>query len=231
MSNCLMGKISKLAFEVGAKRIGVASIDRFTHAPKVYQPQSFLPDAKSVIVVGVHYPDACVEYCGAEDLQEMGAYGIVQVDMNVLLDILSYRIAKLLDKEGHHVTSFSTSHVWRYDTKEGIDRPFMPDFPHRHAAVAAGLGEFGWNGLVLNKDFGPRIRFNTIITSAELPATPMYDGPALCDKCMRCVTYCPMDAFRKETDGIGTIQIGEREFKFPRTNKWRCGWAEHFAIM
>lgn len=230
MENYLMDRISKLAFDVGAKAIGVAPIDRFNHAPKVYQPQSFLPDAKNVIVVGVHYPDACVEHCGTEDLQEMGAYGIVQVDMNVLLDILSFRIAKLLDKDGHRATSFSTSHVWRYDTQEGIDRAFMPDFPHRHAAVAAGLGEFGWNNLVINKDFGPRIRFNTIITSAELPATPMYDGPALCDMCMRCVKYCPMDTFRKETQSMDTFQIGDRTFKFPLTNKWRCAWAEHFAI-
>lgn len=39
-----------------------------------------------------------------------------------------------------------------------------------------------------------------------------------------------MDAFRKETGGLDVVRIGEREFKFPRTNKWRCGWAEHFAI-
>ncbi len=230
MTNTLMDRVSSLASEIGAQRVGVAPISRFSHAPKVYQPQSFLPDAKNVIVVGVHYPDACVEHCGGDDLQAMNAYGIVQVDMNVLLDILSFRIARLLDREGHNAVSFSTSHIWLYRTRPGVDRSFMPDFPHRHAAVAAGLGEFGWNGLVLNKDFGPRVRFNTIITSAELPATPMYDGPALCDKCMRCVKYCPMDTFRKETSGMDHVRIGDREFAFPLTNKWRCGWAEHFAI-
>lgn len=230
MNEKLMASIRELAFQTGAQAIGVSPAARFGHAPKPYHPGSFLPDAKSVIVVGVHYPDACVEHCGNHDLQDMNSYGIVQVDMNVLLDILSFRIAKLLDRHGFSAVSFSTSHIWRYKSFGAIERDFTPDFPHRHAAVAAGLGEFGWNGLVLNGDYGPRIRFNSIVTGAELPPDPMYAGPALCDKCMRCVKYCRMDTFRKEVSGMDTVKIGEREYKFPLTNKWRCAWAEHFAI-
>lgn len=223
-------EIEKLALETGAKMIGIAPADRFKDAPDVYKPESFIPGAKNVIVVGVHYPDACVEFCGNSDPQKMGAYGITQVDMNVLLDMLSFRITKLLDKHGYPAVSFSTSHIWRYDPFDEIDRCFTPDFSHRHAAVAAGLGEFGWNGLVINEKYGARVRFNSIITTAELPATPMYDGPALCDKCMKCVTSCPMDTFRKEVDGMDEFSIGGRDFKFPHTNKWRCAWAEHFAL-
>jgi len=74
------------------------------------------------------------------------------------------------------------------------------------------------------------VRFNSIITTAELEETPMYEGPALCDKCMKCVKYCRMDTFRKEVDGMDCIKIAGREYKFPNTNKWRCAWAEHFAI-
>lgn len=223
-------ELRELALGTGAHVMGVASLDRFAHCPKPYHPTSFLPDAKSVIVVGVHYPDACVEFCGGDDLQEMGPYGVVQVDMNVLLDLLSYRIAKSLDEQGFPSLSFSTSHIWRYRPFEEIERCFTPDFPHRHAAVAAGLGGFGWNGLVITEAFGPRIRFNSIITTAELPATPLYEGPALCDKCMRCVKHCRMDTFRKETSGLDRVVIGDREYRFPLTNKWRCAWAEHFAL-
>ncbi len=230
MKKNLLDQINELALGIGAQAVGVAPFDRFSHAPKPYQPESYLPGAKSVVVVAVHYPDACVEYCGDRDLQAMNSYGVVQVDMNVLLDILSYRVARLLDREGFEAVSFSTSHVWRYRPFGEIDRTFTPDFPHRHAAVAAGFGEFGWNGLVLNKDFGPRLRFNSIITTAELPPTPMFAGPTLCDKCMRCVKYCRMDTFRKEVSGKDHVVIGDREFEFPLTNKWRCAWAEHFAL-
>jgi epoxyqueuosine reductase QueG len=222
--------INRIAEDLGAQAMGVAPAERFAQAPLPFRPSAFLPDASSVIVVGLHFPDACVEHCGDDDLQDMNAYGIVQVDMNVMLDMLSFRIAKLLDRAGFEAVSFSTSHVWRYRPFGVIDRCFTPDFPHRHAAVAAGLGEFGWNGLVLHPEYGPRIRFNTIITNAPLEATPMYAGPALCDKCMRCVRYCSMDAFRKEVVGMDRVTIGGRTFTFPQTNKWRCAWAEHFAL-
>ena len=230
MPKPLINRVRELAFATGAQALGVAPAERFSQAPRPYWPSSYLPGARSVVVVGVHYPDACVEECGDKDLQAMNAYGIVQVDMNILLDVLSFRIARLLDREGFGAVSFSTSHIWRYRPFGEIARSFTPDFAHRHAAVAAGLGEFGWNGLVINPEFGPRIRFNCIITQAELPPTPMYAGPALCDKCMRCVKHCSMDTFRKEVAGLDRVVIGGREFKFPHTNKWRCAWAEHFAL-
>ena len=68
---------------------------------------------------------------------------------------------------------------------------------HRAAAVAAGLGEIGWNGLFLSAEFGPRQRVVSVVTDVELEPTPMYDGPPLCDRCMACVEDCPTDAFRK----------------------------------
>ncbi len=217
-------------FDIGARALGAAPSAAFSEAPEIYHPASFLPNARSVIVVGVHYPDACVDFCGKDDLQEMKAYGIAQVDMNILLDKLSFRIAKFLDDRDFASLSFSTSHIWRYRPFNGTDRCFTPDFCHRHAAVAAGLGEFGWNGLVISKDYGPRIRFNSIITEAEIEPTPMYEGPVLCDKCMKCVKHCPMDTFRKEVTEMDVVRIGGKEWKFPHTNKWRCAWAEHFAL-
>jgi epoxyqueuosine reductase QueG len=43
---------------------------------------------------------------------------------------------------------------------------------HRHAAIRAGLGVFGKNNLVLTKEFGPRQRFCTVLTDAELVPDP-----------------------------------------------------------
>jgi epoxyqueuosine reductase QueG len=66
----------------------------------------------------------------------------------------------------------------------------------RHAAVAAGLGEFGWMGLVMSPEYGPRNRFGVILTTLELPPDPMYDGEKLCrpDQCGSCTTICPAGA-------------------------------------
>jgi epoxyqueuosine reductase QueG len=68
-------------------------------------------------------------------------------------------------------------------------------FSQRHAAVRAGLGQFGLNNVVVTPRYGPRIRFNSVITSAALPATPLPTEP-LCrgERCMVCVEACPADA-------------------------------------
>ncbi len=66
---------------------------------------------------------------------------------------------------------------------------------HRHAATRAGLGEFGYNNLVLTRKFGARQRFNTVVTDAELVPDPLITEPiCLRDKCMLCMRACHMDA-------------------------------------
>lgn len=64
-------------------------------------------------------------------------------------------------------------------------------FSHRHAATRAGLGEFGYNNVVLTRQFGPRQRFNSIITEAELVPDPLIDRPiCLRDDCLICLKAC-----------------------------------------
>jgi epoxyqueuosine reductase QueG len=75
-------------------------------------------------------------------------------------------------------------------------------FSHRHAATRAGLGEFGYNNIVLTPQFGARQRFNSIITDAELIPDPLITKPiCLRDACMLCIRGgCPMDAITLRDD-------------------------------
>ena len=100
---------------------------------------------------------------------------------------------------------------------------FLHDFSHRHAAVAAGLGEFGFNGLVLVPNFGARIRFNSIITNAPLVPDSMYNGQKLCipEKCnYKCVRVCPTEALTR--DETFKVNIGEKLFEYTKSDKVRC---------
>ena len=66
---------------------------------------------------------------------------------------------------------------------------------HRHAATRAGLGEFGYNNILLTPQFGARQRLNTIVTAAELAADPLLDQPlCLRDECRLCLKACYMNA-------------------------------------
>jgi epoxyqueuosine reductase QueG len=74
------------------------------------------------------------------------------------------------------------------------DLPGM--FSQRHAAVRAGLGEFGLNNVVVTERFGPRVRFNSVVTTAPLTASPLLSTKAcLGVTCNICIDECPARAF------------------------------------
>jgi len=229
MDNLTKEVIDK-ARELGGDLVGIAGVERFKGAPMRMSPKGLLPEAKSVVVVAIHHLDASVELSGEPTPHDMGSYGGQSTVMNPMLDDISFLLARFLEDKGYKALPIAVSNIWRYRGYKDLKVSFAPDLAHRYAAVAAGLGEIGWNGLCLTPQFGPRQRFVSIITDAELEPSPMYSGEALCDKCMECVRNCPTDAFRKEVRGINEIEIGGKTYKFPDTNKWRCAWAEHFAL-
>jgi reductive dehalogenase len=67
------------------------------------------------------------------------------------------------------------------------------DIPY---ALQAGLGEYGRHGLLITKEFGPRVRIGKIFT--DLPLT--HDKPVrfgvkeFCEMCRRCSNACPPQA-------------------------------------
>ena len=65
----------------------------------------------------------------------------------------------------------------------------VPNFSHRCAAVAAGLGRVGWSGNIITEGYGARVLFGSIITDAELtPDNPLKNNP--CIGCKICEKSC-----------------------------------------
>ena len=226
----LTDRVKNLAIELGADLVGVAPVERFKNAPLRMSPKGLLPGARSVVVAAIHHPDACIELDGEPTAHDMGPYGLQSTVMNPRLDDISFLVARFLEDEGHAALPIAASNIWRYTGYKDLKVDFAPDLAHRYAAVAAGLAEIGWSGLALSPEFGPRQRWVSIVTEAELVPTPMYTGDPLCDRCMACVENCPVDAFRKEVKRINKLEIGGQTYEFPDTNKWRCAWAEHFGL-
>lgn len=63
-------------------------------------------------------------------------------------------------------------------------------------AIAAGLGEYSRMGLLITKEFGPRVRLGKIFTDLPLaPDQPIRFGvKEFCNICQRCVKACPIRA-------------------------------------
>ena len=103
---------------------------------------------------------------------------------------LDHMAEKLLD----HLLSGGYSAFSIGSTTEKFDRESLSaDFPHKTAAIRAGLGWIGKCDLLITKRFGSALRFNTVITNAPL----ICDDPvnySLCSECQACVQACPVNA-------------------------------------
>ena len=104
------------------------------------------------------------------------------------------------------VEGFTDIELWEGPAQEGLEK-FSPfrytygPFSHRHAATRAGLGEFGYNNVVLTRQFGPRQRFNSIVTDAELVPDPLIMEPiCLRDRCGLCLKACIMECITLRDD-------------------------------
>jgi epoxyqueuosine reductase len=229
MNRNLTLKVKEYALDLGADLVGIAPIERFVNAPIMMSPQGLMPTAKNVIVCAIHHPDAAIELGGEKHPQIIGPYSI-QYIMNCKLDYIAIRIAKLIESLGYDAIPIASSNIWRYRNFMDLDANFAPDMSHIYAATCAGLGQLGWHGLTMSPEYGPWNRFISIITDAPLCGTPIYDDIKLCDMCGECIKHCPTDAYRKEVNGVKSIEVEGKTFKFANKNLWRCAWGEHFDL-
>lgn len=216
----LTQRLLELALErLEVDLLGVAPVERLQGAPEGGRPTDYLPGARSVVVLAVKMPDAIIEVAGRYDEpgKTLGPYMWYGYPvMNWELSAAASRVAKFLETQGFKGLPFPPTGLnYKFGTRA--------DFSHRHAAVAAGLGEFGWTGLLLTPRFGPRQRLVSIVTDAPLEPSPLYEGPSLCrpDSCGRaCLKSCPTGAM----SGRVSLEMGGRTFEHARLHAVKCKW-------
>jgi epoxyqueuosine reductase QueG len=201
MSRALKAKIRRKCEDLDIPLVGFAPVTRWDKplfepwVPEEFRPRAIFPEAQTVIVIGLPVDLPIVETSPSIWYHEL--YRTI----NTLLDINGYRIAMFLNGEG-----FSSVWVPRdgYGSITILRDTPVAFFSHRHAALLAGLGNFGVNNTLLTKKFGPRVRFTSIFTAAEIPPDPVMEGP-LCTRCMRCVNICPVKAIGGDSYPGGLI--------------------------
>jgi epoxyqueuosine reductase len=213
MMEQLKEKVKQKAHEIGMDLVGVTDISRIENAPKRFHATDYLPSARVVIVVGCHIPEGSVEnWTKTPSSYQYYGYALP----NKELGRACFHISKLVEKEGYRCFPIvPTGHSKDWDHKAQ-----MGEFSHRHAAVAAGLGELGYNRLVITPQFGNRIRFCSIITEAPLAPDPMYDGPPLCDRCKKCIKACPGNCL--DESHLLSCTIGKKTYEYVKLYQFRC---------
>ncbi len=202
ISQTVKKELLKKCKALGIPLVGFAPVDRWKNPPEElpnvllpwipeeFWPQSIYPEAKTVIVIGLPVSLPIIETAPSIYYHEL--YKTV----NSMLDSKAYEIANFLNEKG-----FSSIYLPRDgygDIKILIDKPFA-FFSHKHAAYLAGLGSFGHNNVLLTPEYGPRVRFTSIFTSAKIKSDPIKIKD-ICTHCLMCVKNCPAGAIPARGD-------------------------------
>ena len=205
---------ARIAAENDMDYVGICPSSVLENEPVEHRPSTLLPNAKSIIVFGRRLISGSVQskFRAFEEGNptagsSYSAHSFV-LAINHLCMKQTYDIAQDLENRYGCMAMPLTNNVLQAVQPEGNYAPFFAD-PYKaglpinicKAAVAAGLGELGWNHRLLTPDAGPRVYLCAILTSLEFERYDSpYAGARLCDpaSCGVCARVCPTQALDGE---------------------------------
>ena len=207
--------------------------------PEGHRPSDLLPNAKSIIVYGRKLINGTIQakFRAIEDGRSntAGSYNAHSfvLSLNHLCMKQTYEIAQYLEKNFGCYAMPLTNNVIQAVEPEGLPAPFFAD-PYRaglpidiyKAAVAAGIGELGWNHRVITPDNGPRVYMCAIVTSLEFDKYDSpYSGKKLCDpeKCHVCSGKCPVHAL--DAEEFTEVTVAGKTYRLGKLDVNGCGVA------
>ncbi|MBN2452475.1 MAG: (4Fe-4S)-binding protein [Lentisphaeria bacterium] len=235
--------VKRIARESGADLVGIGAMERYEGAPKAFDPRYIFPEAKAIIGLAFRIPRGYLR--GNEEgtlFYQYPAMGYANINEVYAPAVIREIVCFIEDHgyEGVPIRNFGgTGPHSDFDGTPGADaefsrsvrftRPVRPGWPapdvyvhFRIAAFVCGLGEIGFSNLFLTPQFGPRQRFAFLLTDAPLEPDPLYDGPALCDRCGCCVAECPGALSGTETV---SVTVAGRTIEMSKLDPWYCAFA------
>ena len=214
----LKKELVDLAVSMGAIGVRVASKEMLEGPPSA-DPSRVLDGARSVVAYAVPLgTDFIPDYLGKVTRR---VFAQIMYDQYRLIGAIGDALVQRLEEAGYRGASPSPNGA--YNTKESRPGFMVPDFSHRYAAVASGLGTFGWSGNVMIEGHWSTVFLGSVVTNAELPVdAPLEEG--ICDGCRICARVCPLEFIKmKESQ---RLTLGGREYTYnAKGNHGRCGLA------
>ena len=180
-------RLEALVYENGGDLFGVADL-KPAREFIIAQGGKALGKFPIGVSIGMRLSDVIVDEHSPDDKHELSLYWhhVYRV-VTPSLDFLARRIQRELQSDGYRAFPVPGSMPFNRETLKGI-------LSHKLPAHLSGLGWIGKNCLLITPDFGPRVRFVTILTDAPLPVGIPLDKR--CGKCKACVMACPVHAFK-----------------------------------
>lgn len=251
----MIEEIKRIAFELGFDQVGVTSykgleageravadwVAEGRHGSMKYMAEfssrkkrfdQEMPDAKSVIVLGVNYYTS--RESSAMSLESNSQHG-----SRLLGRVARYAWGKdyhavIAERHQQLIEKIQALAGVKFKAKSCVDTQPVPE---RFAAVQAGLGFIGKHTGLLSKQFGPWLFLSEIVTNLSLPEDLPAKGD--CGTCVDCQTVCPTGALDQDykIDARLCIAYWTIEHKGviprnlrPKIKDWIFGCDECFAV-
>jgi epoxyqueuosine reductase QueG len=197
-------RIRQLCYQRGGSLFGVADL-RFFKKEEILLPPSLLDRLSYAISVGYHLSNAILEEI---ENQPTPLYFHHYQRVNILLDTIGLIVTSTIQDLGYQAIPIPASQLVDWKNQRG-------HLSHKHVARAAGLGWIGRNNLLVNDQFGSRIRLVSILTDLPLKI----DSPSLnnCGSCHNCLSVCPAEAIKERQEEFDHLRCYEQLRAFAKT--------------
>nr|WP_320191311.1 4Fe-4S double cluster binding domain-containing protein [uncultured Desulfobacter sp.] len=164
----------------GASTVRIADTVRLSGIET--EPNDLLDGFSRAVSIAVHLSDPIMDMI---DTAPTPLYSSHYSRVNAQLDDIAIKTTNLLQSSGARALPIPASQI--------LDSENWTSYiSHKAVALAAGIGWQGKSLLIVNPDFGPRIRLITVLTDADLePDAPIKNR---CGKCNICKDHCPAGA-------------------------------------
>jgi len=195
-------KIKSYAKDLGVDDIGFTLVENYK-SPNSVPIKEIFPKAKIIVVLAFQQIDNC----------ESESVDFASVGIRIVTEFshsCTYKLARFIKKEFRaHVMAVPGSGPLNIDKKTGLPSGYIS---LRHAAFAAGLGNFGRNNLIIHSEMGSKVVFTAIVTDLDIePDTPIKDK--ICIDCDICVNQCPVNALNeKNKTNIGKCALNSQPY-------------------
>ena len=178
-------QVKETVYSLGADLCGIASMDRFSEAPKGYHPRDVFPECRSVISFACRFP------VGALKCNTSAVYTRIRNSLTPKMDAIALDLCVQLEKSGYLAVPVPTNES-EWDNSTGRWRSIVSQ---KHAAQAAGLGTIGRHSLLITPEYGSMVWLGMVLTNAELEADELIEN--ICTGCNLCVSACPVNALEQ----------------------------------
>ncbi|MFQ5866539.1 MAG: hypothetical protein ACE5IT_00920 [bacterium] len=205
-------KLKEFALESGASLFGVADLPKLKGEFLNLSP-GVIKGLNKGISLAVRLSEKIIE--SIED-RPTKLYYYHYRQVNYFLDRVALGVTQFIQNRGGNALPIPSSQTIDWEKQRG-------HLSHKEVSQQAGLGWIGRNNLLVNPDFGSRIRLVTVLTDFPLPCDkPIENG---CDDCEDCLGVCPAGAIKEKLEDFDWLACYRKLDEFRKT----CNIGHHIC--